>query len=204
MVAINAQDVIEFWFAEALEGVTLARLQKKRWYRSDSQLDDMIRQRFGFLHSSIVDGNYGDWQDSAEGMLAIVIVLDQFTRHIHRGTARAFEGDDAALVFAHQAIAKGWDLLLPPLHQLFLYHPFGHSEHLPDQQQSVVLRKGIEDQCASVWRDFFHAFTNSALEHRDLVERFGRFPHRNKLLGRISTPSEENFLAQGASSYGQR
>jgi len=200
---VTPETVIDFWFGKALDNPESARQQSKVWYGADADLDGAIRTQFSALLDAVLAGDYAGWESSAEGSLAMVILLDQFSRNIYRGDARAFSGDKRALQIAQQAVERGFDQQLPGLYRVFLYHPFHHSEQLADQESAVELMQTVAQQSSLEWQDFLHGFTRYAVEHREVVKRFGRFPHRNKILGRRTTAEEQAFLDDGASSYGQ-
>ena len=178
------ENLIGFWFADAT---------KPRWYDSNPAFDDFCRQHFETLSSQAVKGELKGWADSAEGALALVLLLDQIPRNIYRGTERAFASDPLAVVIAKRAIEARADLALDPEKRKFLYLPFMHSETLEDQERSVALATAMSDE----------KMLHYAKEHADIIRRFGRFPHRNTILGRLNTAEEEAFLAAGAKNYGQ-
>jgi uncharacterized protein (DUF924 family) len=176
------QQVIAFWFHE---------LQPAQWWRVDPALDAAIRDRFGRTLESAKACELYPWRASPEGRLAEVIVLDQFSRNIHQGTPAAFAADPLALALAQEAVSLGADQALPLHHRAFLYMPYMHSE-------SVVIH-GLAEQLftASGLTDNLKA----ELRHKDIIARFGRYPHRNAILGRPSTPQEEAFLKEPGSSF---
>jgi uncharacterized protein (DUF924 family) len=175
----TAQDVIGFWGA----------LESKRWFRKDEALDAAIRQRFEPLHLAASRGELKAWGESAEGALALLLLLDQFPRNMYRGSPHAFATDGLALVEAEQAVAKGFDLQTPVELQVFFYLPFEHQETVEAQRRGVELCRAYDARGAH------ESYLRFALIHLDIIERFGRFPHRNAVLGRVSTPEELAFLA---------
>jgi uncharacterized protein (DUF924 family) len=170
-----AREVLEFWFAA--KGVGSPRIE---WFRKDPKFDAEIRRRFGELHASAAEGALNAWRASPEPMLALVIVLDQFSRNLYRNDARAYAQDEMARSCAGEAIQRGDDLGFIPVQRQFLYMPFEHSEDLDDQNRGILLfsRLGDEDQVLY------------ARKHRDVIEQFGRFPHRNAILGRAPRADE--------------
>ncbi len=178
----QANEVLKFWFEE---------LEPKQHFIKDTELDGQIRRRFGSLQRAALACELWPWRASASGRLAEVIVLDQLSRNIHRDLAGAFEGDSLALCLAQEAITLGVDQQLEPSQRAFLYMPFMHSESLSMQAHSVELFKqpGMESNY-----DF-------AVRHRDIIERFGRYPHRNEILGRESSQQETDFLCEPGSSF---
>ncbi|MFC1750088.1 DUF924 family protein [Pseudomonadota bacterium] len=182
MLDTNAQAVISFWFHE---------LETKQWWIKDKSLDELITQRFEDIHASATAGELYTWRDTPEGRLAEIIVLDQFSRNIFRNTSRAFSYDGMALVLAQEAIHAGCDKALSPTHKAFLYLPFMHSESSLIHQRATELfnQPGLEDNY-----DF-------ELKHKMIIDRFGRYPHRNKIFGRESSPEELVFLEEPGSSF---
>ncbi|GHB13383.1 DUF924 family protein [Salinicola rhizosphaerae] len=179
---IDHQPVLDFWFDE---------LTPKQWFAKDAALDRTIAERFGATLAAAASGEMWTWRRSAQGRLAEVIVLDQFSRNIHRDKPQAFAQDPLALGLAQAAIDGGHDMALPVSQRIFLYMPFMHSESLLIHGEAVRLfdQPGMEEQLRFEQR------------HRDIIERFGRYPHRNAILGRRSTPEESAFLTQPGSSF---
>lgn len=205
----GAEAVLEFWFADcARDSAALAR-RARFWFGMASateitEYDELIRAQFGELVDQALRGELGDWAASARGRLALVILLDQFPRNIHRGTARAFAGDAAALELTSEGMVLGADRLLTPIERLFLYMPLQHAESLAVQEKSLEAFSSLVDQAGDQERPFVESCLPYALAHRDLIRRFGRFPHRNAILGRDSTPAERAYLAAEARDFGQR
>jgi uncharacterized protein (DUF924 family) len=176
--------LIDFWFDDAT---------KPRWYDSNQAFDDRCRQRFEELVARAAEGKLHVWEQSADGALALVLLLDQMPRNIYRGSEKAFACDPLAVAVAKRAIERGFDQELDLEKRKFLYLPFMHSEVLAEQEQSLALSKAVGDEKT----------LHYAKDHADIIRRFGRFPHRNAILGRQNTADEEAFLAAGAKSYGQ-
>lgn len=202
MVDPLAQAILDFWFVprpgEAIDERTSAEVGvpiREVWFRKDDAFDAEIRDRFAVALAAGIAGAYGEWCVSPHGSLARVVLLDQFTRNAFRGTPQAFSGDPRALATARDAIARAFDRELAPQERWFLYMPFVHSEALADQERAVALfealaaQTGLSDPLSWTRR------------HRDIIERFDRFPHRNEILGRASTPEEIAFLAQPGSRF---
>ena len=184
-------DIHAFWFGE-LDAAGMSSAQHRQlWFRKSEDTDRSCRERFGALVADAVAGGLVDWPDSDRGLVALVLLLDQFTRNIYRDTARAFAGDARALSLAQSAISAGIHQRLPTIHQVFLYMPLEHSEDRAVQAQCVALFKELAAACG---HSDIEDFTRYAKAHRDVVERFGRFPHRNALLGRESTTAERDYL----------
>ncbi len=169
-------DVVAFWRAAG----------PKRWFEKDAAFDDDIRRRFLTLHEAAAAGKLTAWEGTAEGALALLILLDQCPRNIFRGQARAFASDPLARAIASRAILNGFDGAFPDMRGFF-YLPFEHSEDLADQQRGLTLYKAAGDADGLKW----------AGVHADIIRRFGRFPHRNAVLGRVSTAEEQRFLDDG-------
>jgi len=157
------------------------------WYKRNDAFDAEVRRRFLPLWQKATAGALASWEDSDDGALALVIVLDQFPRNIFRGTPEAFASDALARDVARRAIKRGADRRVDPILLEFLYLPFMHSEHLPDQLHCVALFENTENA----------ENLKYAREHADIIQRFGRFPHRNDLLGRETTADEQAFLDDG-------
>jgi uncharacterized protein (DUF924 family) len=176
LLTVTAADVLGFW----------REAGPARWFHKDAAFDDEFRSRFLAAHEAACRGELDAWPNDAQGALALLILLDQFPRNAFRGTPRMFESDARARELARQVLQAGFDEQFEPDLRNFFYLPFMHSEHLPDQDLSVALTARMGDSALRY-----------AKRHRDIIERFGRFPHRNAVLGRESTPEEERFLADG-------
>ena len=184
-----AGEVLAFWFGAPPHAA------RSEWFRKDAAFDASIRERFGLAIAKALAGAYGDWCTSAHGSLARVLLLDQFTRNAFRDSPQAFAGDARALATAEQAIERGFDATLDACERWFLYLPFEHSEDMAVQRRSLELfaRLALEPDMQGPF--------DYAQRHADIVARFGRFPHRNALLGRASSDEETQFLQQPGSSF---
>jgi uncharacterized protein (DUF924 family) len=176
----RAEEVLLFWF----------EAHPRDWFVKRAAFDEEIRARFLSLHDCAAAGRLDAWRQSPRSCLALVIVLDQFARNLFRGTARAFATDAQARQAARVILEQGWDGAMTESERLFAYLPFEHSESLEDQELSCTLMKDFDSKL----RDY-------AERHRDIIRRFGRFPHRNGLLGRESTAAEIEFLRQPGSAF---
>ncbi len=185
----EAQAVLDFWFLPA--GHLQHGRYRTEWFRKDDAFDAQIHQHFGALVESALGGGLSAWAATAEGTLAHILLLDQFTRNLFRDTSRAFAGDAAALALAEQLVSSGRDKNLPPLQRWFVFMPFEHSETLLDQERSVALFAGLRREAQA---EAFDGAYDYALRHRAVIERFGRFPQRNAILGRVSTAEESEAL----------
>jgi uncharacterized protein (DUF924 family) len=174
---IVPSDVLEFWCAAG----------PAKWFIKDSTFDSEVSRRFFGLWQDAVAGKLASWEETAEGALALVIVLDQFPRNMFRGEPRTYEADPMARAVADRAIARGFDQLVLHSHLQFLYLPFMHSESLADQERCLAFSRSYGND----------EFAKYAQDHADIVRRFGRFPHRNAVLGRATTREEQDFLDGG-------
>ncbi len=196
------EEILNFWFGESEEDSQVLEQKGSLWFSKNDQVDREIEQRFGAL-VDVADkqGVLRGKEPAAKRYLATILLLDQFTRNIYRGDARAFGSDSIALQLALEALTNGYDKELRPIERVFVYLPLEHSEDKHIQQQSVELfeqiRGVVSEQCQSAF-DSFHDY---AIRHQDIIERFGRFPHRNQILGRDSTAEEVTFLQQPNSSF---
>jgi uncharacterized protein (DUF924 family) len=185
MPIARPEDVVEWWFS----------LDRSYWFKRDQAFDAELRARFGDTHDAAVRGALDDWADSPRGTLALLIVLDQFSRNLYREDARAFANDDRALALARRLVTSGDIATLAPIERMFVILPFEHSEDLATQREGVaafeaIVRDAPDDPMLATGLDF-------AKRHAAVIERFGRFPHRNVVLGRTSTAEEAAFHAQG-------
>lgn len=176
------KEIIRFWFEE---------LEPKMWWIKSTSLDKEIQRRFGLIHRRAVAAELVDWRETAKGSLAEVIVLDQFSRNIYRDRPESFAYDGMALVLAQQAIEKSFDQQISEQQRGFFYLPFMHSESKVVHDRAVELYEALGNQDNLAFE----------LKHREIIERFGRYPHRNNILGRQSTPEELKFLETPGSSF---
>lgn len=186
-----AGEVLQFWFGA---GEDYGR-RHSRWFAKDATFDEQLRRRFAPLVEELTAGQHRGWLAQPRACLARIVALDQFTRQIYRGSAQAFAADPLALQAARHAVGQGYDAGMRPVERQFVYLPFEHSESLADQQRGCELMKALVP----------FAETNDAyryaVAHRDIIARFGRFPHRNAALGRASTPEEVAFLKEPGSAF---
>lgn len=174
---MTPEAVVEFWFSAG----------PKRWFTRDAAFDDTLRARFGTAVTDAVAGHFDAWAETEQGALALVLLLDQVSRNIHRASAHAFAGDPKARAVADRAIARGDLDGAPKERAMWLILPFEHHEDLGSQERAIALFEALGDADLVKW----------AIVHRDVIARFGRFPHRNAALGRTTTPEEAQFLAEG-------
>jgi uncharacterized protein (DUF924 family) len=172
---MTSDDILQFWFVEN---------GPDEWFKKDDAFDALIRERFLATYEAVIADRCTDWRANPEGRLAEIIVLDQFSRNMFRGTPLAFGADDKALALAQEAVAKGADKQVDPERRVFFYMPFMHSESLDVHKEALPLFEELGNESTLSYE---HA-------HREILERFGRYPHRNEVLGRESTPEEVEFL----------
>ena len=197
----HIDEVLALWFGPLQGGFAAAEI-RKRWFASDPAFDRMIAVQFGNRLAAAAAGALNGWLGTARGRLAFIIVTDQFSRQIHRGSPRAFATDATALAAARGGIELGHDRQLGFDERTFFYLPFEHSESMHDQDTSVALFEALQGATPEPQRALTTDNLRFAQQHRDIVLRFGRFPHRNDTLGRISTAQEREFL-RSASHFGQ-
>jgi uncharacterized protein (DUF924 family) len=177
----NKGDILRFWFDET---------EPQLWFQQNEAFDAVLRQRYLSACELARDGVFDAWNRSVDGSLALCLLLSEFPRHIYRGAAKAYAGDKKALLVAKNAVARGFDQTLPPVQRRFIYLPYLHSEALPNQKTSVEL-------FAKMQKDDPLSYEH-ALRNQRLIEKFGRFPHRNRILARENTPEEQGYLAASA------
>jgi uncharacterized protein (DUF924 family) len=186
----KAGEVLDFWFGR--EGEPGYGEFREAWFTKDPEFDQRVRDRFEALHEAAAAGELDDWKEEARSCLALVILLDQLPRNMYRGDPRSYATDYKAQETAEHAVDRAFDRELPAFQRMFLYMPFMHSEDLAHQRRSVELFRALGGE---------NDATGYAVRHMEIVERFGRFPHRNEVLGRQTTPEEAEFLTQPGSSF---
>jgi len=181
----SAKDsILDFWFEQT---------QPAQWFQVSEEFDQAIKEQFEESYQLATDGVYDDWRNEADGALALVILMDQMPRNMFRDTPKAFATDGKALVVSKYAISKGLDQVLSAQKRRFIYLPFEHSENLNDQRRSVELFEAMKSDDPLGYE--------YAVKHYDVIEKYGRFPHRNKILGRDNSPEEEEYLAQPGAGF---
>lgn len=193
----SPDDMLTFWFGDALVSDWPAQDRSALWFGGGAALDARITERFGPLVDTALDGGLVDWENPLPARLALVIVLDQLARNVHRGQARAFAGDGRAQRLVLQSLALMQDAELPRVGRLFFYMPLMHAESLALQHECVARLEALAEGSPPEVRERLQGNLRSARQHRDIVEQFGRFPHRNAVLCRPATPEEEAFLQNG-------
>lgn len=198
----SARQVIDFWFGR-MDGDFPAEDRSALWWGASADADDQVAEEFAPLHGAAERGELDDWHTTAEGSLACILLLDQFTRMLYRGTGAAFRNDAHALRIAESGMGLRLDRQLPIGQRVFYYMPFMHSEEHAIQRTAVEIYEGLVADTPADQRSRVASNLDFARDHLEVIERFGRFPHRNRLLGRQSTPEEETYLAEGGASWGQ-
>lgn len=187
-------DILEFWFVETPIGPKQAKKLAPRWFGADDRFDAEAEKRFAEEMQKAREGALDEWCASARGRLALILLLDQLNRCSKRGTAAAFVGDEKALKLCREGIGEGADRALPAVERAFFYLPLMHAEELSAQLASVRLYEGLLKEGAEEHRALLEDFLQQARAHHDVINRFGRFPHRNEVLRRESSPDEAQFL----------
>lgn len=200
---VKAEQLLRYWFG-ALDNQLSKSSQSALWYQAPPVIDQEIRSQFQHLYQQALIQPFEHWLDNARGSLAMVILLDQLPRNMFRGSSQAFSSDDNALETAKTGIKNGFDKELALIERIFYYHPLQHSEKLTDQQTSVKLfEQLLADYPNELHQSVIKVALDFAIEHLEIIQKFGRFPHRNKVLARQSTNAELAYLKTG-SDFGQR
>ncbi len=197
----TTDSIIEFWFGSHTSNREINEQKKSIWWSKNEQTDQRITERFEIISTEVYRGDLVEMQRSARGLLASIICLDQFPRNMYRGTAKSFACDPAALGFAIEMVDKAWDQTLLPVYRVFAWLPFEHSEDLAMQHKSVMLYDNLRNSVEEDEREMFNEYYQFAYRHFEIIDRFGRYPHRNQILGRESTAEELDFLSQPGSSF---
>jgi uncharacterized protein (DUF924 family) len=188
------EDVLEFWFGAPATTTDEFKRKMRRWFMGGPAVDAQIRERFGVQVERALAGELDDWARTTRGRLALILLLDQFTRSIYRDSPRAYAGDAKAQALAVEALDNGSDREMSVEERSFLSMPLAHSENLALQERNVAVVNALVADAAEFQRPVLAMATEQSRKYRDLIARFGRFPHRNAILGRTSTPEEEAFL----------
>lgn len=197
----QVDDVLDYWFGGSPDNVRTPERQAQLWWGKNEDVDREIEEQFGTLLKELVFGEHKEWLDKAEGRLAAIIVLDQFSRNMFRDTAMAFEQDSLALQLCLEGIELEQDLELFPVQRVFFYLPLEHSESMQMQNMMVSLMDKLVNLVEEPAKEIFGDFYQYAIAHRKVIERFGRYPHRNEILGRESTPEELQYLEEPGSGF---
>jgi uncharacterized protein (DUF924 family) len=192
----SAAEILHFWFGNPDDQHSEYGQQRQVWFKKDPAFDATIRDRFLADYQQAASGELSAWQVKPHSCLALILLCDQFPRNLFRDSAQSFATDAQALALANYARQQQFDQQLIPVERMFLYLPFEHSENLADQTTSVALFQRLSERCPDLESAYDYA-----IRHRDIIERFGRFPHRNAVLGRETTPEEAEFLQQPGSRF---
>ncbi len=196
------QPLLDLWFGDEADDALRATRQAPLWWGKNSETDALLASRFGELARAAAEGSLAHWADAPSGRLALILLLDQLPRNIHRGTPAAFAQDPLARDLCLKGLSIGADQSLSPLARVFFYLPLEHAESREQQARSVALFEALAaEQAGTPAQATFAGFADFARRHRVIIERFGRFPHRNDILGRTSTPEEVEFLQQPGSGF---
>jgi uncharacterized protein (DUF924 family) len=197
----DIQSLLDFWFGDILTGAPLTAEKSRLWFGKSESVDREMAARFSGLVERAGKGLLDSWAKTSEGLLALLVLLDQFPRNIYRGQPRAFAFDPLALKLALRVVDSGLDHQLPVLARAFVYLPLEHSESLAMQDRAVELFTRLLQEAPDQHRTACASYLDYAERHRDVIVRFGRYPHRNAILGRVSTAAEAAFLLQPGSSF---
>ncbi|MFT5389904.1 MAG: hypothetical protein ACI8PT_000084 [Gammaproteobacteria bacterium] len=203
MTTESINDIVQFWLHDSEQDPVQADARRRWWYFGDRSVDEAIDAQFGYMVRRAIDGEFGIWGMSSMGSLGLVLLLDQFTRNLYRHTPRAYAGDARAFLVVSEAVAAGLDTALHPVSRIWLYHPFHHCEDLYEQDRALGFLQSMEREADSAWQPYIARSVQGWTRHRNIVARFGRFPHRNEVLGRESSAEEVAFLAQNSNAFGQ-
>lgn len=195
------EDVLAFWFGPPGSAAAVAGRQTRLWFAKSPENDRAVTEQFADTLQAATAGRLDHWASTPRGRLALLIVLDQFPHHVHRDQPQAFATDPQALALSLAALNVGEASRLAPIERVFLYLPLEHAESLAMQDRSVALYEALAREAAAGERALFDNFLDYARKHRDVVARFGRFPHRNAILGRVSSLEELDFLKQPGSRF---
>ncbi|MEZ5564297.1 MAG: DUF924 family protein [Gammaproteobacteria bacterium] len=195
--------VLDFWFQPGTMDQPTVDSRMDRWFTADAVTDALIRNEFAGLVEKASSGQLDSWAATPQGRLALIILLDQFRRNIYRGTRKAFSRDPQALKLCVEGAMKGDYKTLDPFQQAFYFMPLQHAESLKIQERSLKIYEGMVSGVSATLKATFATFAQFAELHRDIIESFGRFPHRNKALGRPNTAEEAEYLDAGAPAFGQ-
>lgn len=197
------EEILAFWFEDAAEDPSKARNRSAFWFAASAAVDESISLRFSDSLGCAARGELAAWEHTARSCLALVLLLDQFSRNIYRGMAEAFQHDSQAIDVASRGVAAGYLEHLSPVEQCMLIMPYEHSEQLSVQRAGIELFEGVVDRASTEWKPSSQGSLVYARRHLEIIERFGRFPHRNAALGRESTIEEREYLIDGGDSFGQ-
>lgn len=197
----TSDTIIRFWFGEDTDDVAAAQEKSSLWWSKNPAVDAQMRERFLPCLDSAMRGELDAWKQVPAGRLALILLADQFSRNIHRGTPLSFASDPLARAWCKEGLPDGIDKTLRPIERVFFYMPLEHSESLEDQERAVALFQALAADVAPAYKPAFDDYVEFAIRHRDIIRRFGRFPHRNAILQRQSSAEELTFLREPGSSF---
>jgi uncharacterized protein (DUF924 family) len=197
----NPDLLLQTWFGEDLDAPQAITARSRLWFAADDSFDDLLREQFGCVPERAFRGELASWRDDPRSTLALVLALDQLPRNLFRGTPQAFAYDSAGLELSQWALSRGFDAQLHPVEAAFFYFPLEHAESPSLQSECVTLFRALLQRAPDLLTDQFESFLSYAERHRAVIERFGRFPHRNSILGRSSTPEELQYLKAGGETF---
>lgn len=200
-IAETPDTIRDFWFGWEADDAEVARTKSGLWWSKNEATDLVLRKRFASLVAAAGCGAIDQWSASPGGLLALILITDQIPRNIFRGSPRAFAFDRRARAWCKAGLDAGFDMKLRLIERVFFYMPLEHSENLQDQEASVRAFQDLKGEAQPKHLELFETYLGFAMRHREVVARFGRFPHRNTVLGRRSTPEEVEFLRQPNSSF---
>ena len=196
------EEILEFWIGDASTSAEAAGAKTALWFRKSDETDMLLRERFGATVEALAGGLSDEWSDLGPGArLAAIIALDQFSRNIYRGTPKSFTNDPKALALSLKAIEQGEHLEATVVEQVFLYLPLEHAEDVEKQTLCVSLMTSMLERAPAAFKPICENWLEYAHRHKAVIDQFGRFPHRNELLGRASTPEEVEYLAQPGAGF---
>jgi uncharacterized protein (DUF924 family) len=197
----TADTILHYWFGASTDDADAIREKSALWWKKDPMVDEEIRRRFEMMLEAEVKNEFESWGKWPRGQLARILLCDQFPRNMYRHTPRAFAYDERARRHAREALDQGMDKKLRLVERVFMYLPFEHSEDTEDQATSVRLSTALHEEAPEAAKPTYRNYLDYALKHKEIIDRFGRFPHRNAILGRNSTPEELEFLNGPGSSF---
>ena len=199
----ESERVLDFWFEGSTADTIAFQQQFKRWFAGGEDFDKSIEREFSELMEQAENGSLDAWAETASSRLALILILDQFFRNVHRGTEKAFRFDEAACALAVDGVKTGMDKELSRLERVFFYMPFQHAEDMGIQKLSIEKFGELVSEAPEESKAAYRNTLDFAKKHLDIIARFGRFPHRNAVLNRTPTKEEEDYLASGGDSFGQ-
>ena len=198
---LSQAEILQFWFGDRPDDLQVIDEKSSLWWAKDKAIDEEIKIRFDMSLESLIAGTLAYWKETPGGLLAMIILADQFSRNIHRGHPASYAQDPIAQSLCQEGLEKKIDLQLRPIERVFLYMPLQHAESMELQRQSVELFEKLLIPMSGQSRKKFNGYLEFAVRHYDIIARFGRFPHRNRVLGRQSTQEEMEFLQRPGSSF---